>query len=205
MSNRLYLFNASRKLRREVISKALEPICQVKELDVREVEDCRDIIEPFVEAAFNPARGQAHGQKVLDSLHSTRVFGQELGDDGKLIIIDRDLYSDYATNWCFGGFCPVSNSLGYILLSTARISDETLGEHIVRHELGHMFGAPSEGRTNTVDILGLHCSNNLCTMQQQLSVPEALRYAHRIKSAGIFPFCEQCVEDMRRYRPPERV
>ena len=87
-----------------------------------------------------------------------------------------------------------------MLVSTARMEDETVARHVLRHELGHMFGAPSVARINTEESLGLHCTNDPCTMQQKLSVAEALKHAYKID--GNKPYCPQCTKDITEYVAP---
>ena len=116
---------------------------------------------------------------------------------GKLIIIDEDAYSgDEDCNWFFGALSKVPDSLGYLFVSTARMQSENQARDILRHELGHMFGAPSQGRSNTYDLWGLHCSNDLCVMQQKASVGQAVKYAEQRAKAGAPTYCSQCEEDI---------
>ena len=104
-------------------------------------------------------------------------------------------------NWCFGGFTATRNGLGYVLMSSARINDSDLAKDLLRHELGHMFGAPSQRRTNTSEMLGNHCLNDLCVMQQRLSIEEAVKYAKQRKRANAEVYCCQCENDITEYEP----
>ena len=69
---------------------------------------------------------------------------------------------------------------------------------IVQHELGHIFGMVADlNRSNTKDILGPHCTNRGCTMQQALSVPEWVQNARDAYQMGRV-YCPQCLKDARR-------
>lgn len=44
-------------------------------------------------------------------------------------------------------------------------------QRLLRHEVGHMFGLPNR-RYNIDQSLGAHCTSNVCTMRQGLSIEE---------------------------------
>ncbi|MBU1974452.1 MAG: hypothetical protein KKH52_03600, partial [Nanoarchaeota archaeon] len=152
------------------------------------------LIQHFAAESTHPRRKQVHIKRLLDqiiSLNEVRNNPQRQN----LILLEQDLYAD-GLNWCFGGY---QHYLGkdFVTISTARIQDEAHLFHIFAHELGHMYGAAFRGRSNTREELGFHCLNDLCVMQQQLSVKESASYAHRRLKSKAPTYCHQCQDDLR--------
>ena len=68
-------------------------------------------------------------------------------------------------------------------------------ETVIWHELGHILGMAADlNRSNTVESLGPHCTNQACVMQQGLSVSEWLEHAWDAYRAGRI-YCPQCLAD----------
>lgn len=142
------------------------------------------------------SRGQVHLERLVVDL----VNHPQVGHNPRvatIVITDNDLYSD-RVNWCFGSVNQDTDGANYLTLSTARIQDPIRFRHVATHELGHLFGAASRGRRNTVENLGPHCTNQ-CVMEQKLSEEEMHRHA-RVISAKTDKFCHECQEELRRTR-----
>lgn len=86
----------------------------------------------------------------------------------------------------------------YIIFSTNGVDDMNFFKHVALHELGHMFGAAKEGRSNTFESQGSHCSN-LCVMNQSLTYNDTLRLYTQLARKGR-QFCPQCQEELRNFR-----
>lgn len=70
---------------------------------------------------------------------------------------------------------------------------------LLRHEVGHMFWLPSRDR-NTEQNLGKHCTNDVCTMKQGLSIPAWTHLTQEENRRGI-QFCGDCSADFARLQP----
>ena len=202
MVDTIYVLNGSRKLDKRLPLEVITELNSIRPVDAQEMGNADVFLDRVVGEVFEPQRRQVHFVRLLEKINAAQLLNS-LRREGKFIVVDADLYSDSASNWCFGGFCPTEYGLGYLMVSAARFEDDVLARQVLRHEFGHLFGAPSKGRSNTVEELGLHCTTDLCTMQQKLSVAEAKKSALQIEKAGSFPYCPQCTEDIQRYRPPE--
>lgn len=73
---------------------------------------------------------------------------------------------------------------------------------LLRHEVGHMFGLPSQNRRNTEEKLGQHCVNP-CTMRQGVSIPEWRDLTIEEHNNGIH-FCTDCQHDLAQSRSKYR-
>jgi predicted Zn-dependent protease len=62
-----------------------------------------------------------------------------------------------------------------------------------------MFGAPSNGRKNTYEYLGLHCSNDLCVMRQTDEADELIAYVQERISKNAPTYCDDCKKDIVNY------
>ena len=103
----------------------------------------------------------------------------------------------------FGGSYRNPIRMGDAIISSARSQDEIMNKHYLLHELGHMFRAPSKERESIGGArldLGVDCMNNLCVMKQKIDLFEAREYAHRIKNSKVFPFCKECINDIKEYQ-----
>ena len=162
--------------------------------------EAQALTDNFAAKYHNRQRNQVDGRAFLQALNETEVM-QHYPDAGKIILLDSDLYVG-RLNWCFGSMTSTLGGLGYIVLSTNRMKDTIHAKDIIRHELGHMFKAPSQGRRNTKESLGLHCTMSDCVMQQKLDVREAIRYAHQRSRKSSPIFCPDCEKDLRAYVAP---
>ncbi len=87
-----------------------------------------------------------------------------------------------------------------------RANDEKLCIlRILRHELGHMYGAAANKNPNHPKTLyRAHCTNSGCSMRQTLSVNDVLRMAKEENAKR--PFCAECEADIaRRLAPKPRL
>jgi len=200
MPETIHILDGSRRLHRSIPMNAVRKLNSIRSVEVKLIFGIDVLLDELVEELFERNRNQVKYERLLDRINTIKGM-RYINNDGKLVIVDADFYSNRA-NWCFGGFNGTEYGLGYILVSAARMKDEVMAEQIFQHELGHMFKAPHEGRSNSVEQLGLHCTNDLCTMQQKMTVRDALKYAHQIKDAGAPLYCPQCAADIKSYRPP---
>jgi predicted Zn-dependent protease len=159
--------------------------------------DAGKFLERQVALSYGNKREQVGGRELLKRINESDVG--KLIESGKVILISHDLYLGRANGFCFGGYTPTEEGLGYLLMSTARTETPEFAADVLRHELGHMFGAPSEGRRNTEESLGFHCLTPYCVMQQKLTVGDALRYATQRAKSGAQTYCEQCEKDIQGF------
>lgn len=197
----IYLIDGSKKLNRNV------PLGVIGEFNKFRPIEARVIDEPYLnEFARKTNRGKVNYLSLCDNVINYFVEDApniqtkiDRLNGGKLIILDEDIRSD-RTNVSFGGSMSCRyGGLGTSVVSTARLPTVASAKHVIRHELGHMFGAANEGRSNTKYTMGWHCTNDLCTMQQKANLEEAINYAHEIKNSKKKPFCPQCEEDIQKY------
>jgi len=196
--DKVYILNASKKLSTDTIIDGIADIAALRNVGIKEV-DCQGAISKIANQCYNPKRGQMDCDMFLDKIHNTN-FMRRNPEEAKIITLDHDFYAP-SLNWCFGGFNGTTNGLGYIQLSTARLQNEDHARDLVRHELGHMFGAAPAGRPNTYEHLGSHCSNDLCVMQQKDTVQSAAKYAKQRKKLNVATFCGQCEDDILNFVP----
>ncbi len=73
-------------------------------------------------------------------------------------------------------------------------------KHIARHEVGHLVGLDDD-TIRKQDIRGGiyegHCANE-CTMQQVVSIPEAVSLATRLQHKANAGFCRDCTNYLAR-------
>ena len=200
MVDAIYLFNGSRRLDPEIPLGVLRELQGIRPLEIQEIGEADSFLDTVIPEAFDAGRQQVNMLTLVQRINREESLGS-LGMAGKVVVVDHDAYFGAGNNWSFGVYIPTSFGLGYVVVSSARFEDETLAKYTLKHELGHMFGAPSEGRSNTTESLGLHCVTDLCTMQQKLSVRSALGYARRVERSAETAYCHQCTTDIQRYTP----
>lgn len=199
MEDTLLILNNSKKLEKIDLVTAIAHISMIRDVKI-DVARSGEFIDNVIDRSYEPKRKQVKLNNFLCELNKKRDI-HNYQNEGKLILFDEDLYSSIATNFCFGGYLSAKKGLGFIVLSMARIYDSSHAQFIIRHELGHMFGAPREGRSNTESSLGNHCINDLCTMQQKLNVIDSANYSRLLKKSNTYPFCGQCADDIINYKP----
>jgi len=199
MEDRILLLNAS-NISEELIIQSLLDVDKIRPLIIDIEPDAKSILQSCLSRNYNSRRNQVDASGLMNDIHF--IF-RKLWMPGKLILFDYDLYdgSDPRSNWFFGGFAGTVRGLGYITLSASRLSDKIHARDLIRHEVGHMFNAPSSGRSNTYENLGLHCSNSLCVMQQKDTVTSSIKYAHERERRKARTYCLQCERDIANYLP----
>jgi len=207
MEDVLFIDN-SIMLHEEVPLQALEEVGRIRPIRVRSVKGAEDYVEKAIKKSLHLERqgykgsGQVKVEELLRNLYDI-PFIKQTWHMGKVITIDQDLYATNSDgrdlNWCFGGFLGASESIGYVVVSTARLQDVVHARDLLRHEIGHMFGAPTRNRKDVEFTLGRHCSNDLCVMQQKVSIPDSLSYAHLRANKRAKTYCISCERDIRNY------
>jgi predicted Zn-dependent protease len=140
------------------------------------------------------SRKQLNADTFLEAFHRKPEMIPLL-DQYKIILLDYDLFLP-GLNWFMGG---LSNNYNYLTISCARAKNGDQLKDMIRHEIGHLFGAPSEGRNNTTECLGLHCVNDYCTMQQKSSAVEFWNWTQYRLKAGAPAYCDQCIKDIKNH------
>ncbi|MBT4805194.1 hypothetical protein HON71_03405 [Candidatus Woesearchaeota archaeon] len=150
-----------------------------------------NLVKGLESRAYNPRRNQVHLKSLLNQLLSRN---QNLEGQKSFILTEADLY-DTNLNWCLGAVYGDRKGGSQLIMSINRINNARTLAHVATHEFGHMFGAASQGRRNTVSNLGSHCTN-LCVMQQKLFVPEIEALAGRLVNKKD-KFCYDCQTELR--------
>lgn len=117
-----------------------------------------------------------------------------------ILVLCSDIYMDEDTSFVVG----LSDKDSPVILSTFRFKgllEEQRGQCfkiVAMHEIGHMFGLPSESRDKNVENnLGRHCTNK-CIMRQGRYVPwDFLKITtDRLKYSAL---CSDCIKDLKSY------
>lgn len=158
---------------------------------------------PFVngclDKSYNRGRNQVDVEGFMHELSKSRDLHQNNADALKIVLTDLDIYSSREnTNFGFGVKFQYSPLNRYVIVSTARMRDTDHARHIIGHELGHAFGAPSPTRKDIYDCLGDHCARDDCTMHQSRNSNDSMAQARRVFEAGRL-YCPRCEDDIRRY------
>jgi predicted Zn-dependent protease len=199
MDDRIIVLDGSKRIHKDIPLEAIREIAGLRPLEV-EYHECPGFVGNLVRQAYNPQRNQVNQRAMLNALHNNSKV-QESPRAGKIVLFDEDLY-DTGLNWCFGGFTGVDEGLGYILISSAKIKSIEHARDLNRHEIGHMFGAPSLARERTrsaIRNLGLHCTTPGCVMQQKTDLKEAVRYASQRAKMNAPTYCGICEQNIRDY------
>ena len=76
------------------------------------------------------------------------------------------------------------------------------------HEFGHVIGLTYEGRENSADIYGTHCTDEdgLCIMQQRSNgdFSDITQARLGAKAYGIPPICNDCIKAGNQFFAKER-
>ena len=67
---------------------------------------------------------------------------------------------------------------------------------VVMHEFGHVIGLTYDGRKNTDENLGSHCTCNTCIMQQRErgDYEQLARIRQNLQRQGVPPICDDCID-----------
>lgn len=150
--------------------------------------------------AMEQGRWQTRGQISINQLWddmSSDPYCKKI-PQWSILVTKHDLYAD-GLNFCLG----VSKENAFSIVSTARClnRDNTLNveglKTLVMHEFGHLIGLTHEGRVNTSEQLGSHCTNDGCIMQQRMDGD--FRDITRVRLAakqqyGLPPICSDCID-----------
>lgn len=184
----------------KVLGMALKELAAFQRVSCRPLPGTIDVpgyefVRNLEEISFCAERNQVCLNDFLQLVENVPGVGDDIYSQ-KVFLIESDCYSE-GINWCFGGYMP-RNGVQHVIISLARVQDEFHLFDICCHEFGHMYGAAIEGRSNTVESLGTHCINDLCVMQQKLSVPESLSYVRERHRLHAPTYCEQCADELTR-------
>ena len=79
---------------------------------------------------------------------------------------------------------------------------------VLMHEFGHVIGLTYEGRENSADIYGTHCTDEdgLCIMQQRVdgNFSDITRARLALKRENLPPICSDCIKAGNRFFANER-
>ena len=151
-------------------------------------------VKELVRFSYEPRRKQVNLNTFLQRFEM--INPNRNPNSQNVILLEEDIFRP-GLNWCFGESGNLNNQ-NYIVVSTARIENERELQDWMCHELGHMYGAARKGRSNTIEALGSHCTNDLCVMQQKVSVKEAREYTKMRELLNAPTYCPQCQNDLRR-------
>ena len=159
-----------------------------------------EFINSFIGPAYNSSRDQVDIFELGSRLSLNSWLHRENQDSLKILITDQDLYDsrNKNLNFGFGVNLPFESGSNYVIVSTARLGDETHLRHLLAHELGHAFGAPNPSRPGVYNSLGAHCPDRNCTMHQELSGTSSYQQALRVSAQGSI-YCSDCAGDIQRY------
>lgn len=204
--------------------KANYPITDLgawKDPDYRYIKDGKIYLRPYMStlwhigmaklAALNDGRStQLNVYKLLELMQSDPT-NQQIPQFTILLTKD-DLYPDRSMNYCLG---VGREGLGCIV-SAARYSDKNGKlvdienfKTVVAHEFGHVIGLTYSDRKNSVEMLGPHCADTSCIMQQRVNgdYSDVTRARIQAKRMGLPPICPDCIEAGNKFfgREYERV
>ena len=141
--------------------------------------------------------GQVDARSVVQHVCDAR--DAELGLYHVIVFTGQDLnVSGFNVNFCFGARIDdiiVQSLKRFRILSEQ--DEEKCVLRILRHELGHLYGAAAGKNLNHPQrIFQAHCSNPACSMRQTLDVGDVLRMAREEDPRR--PFCKECEADIAR-------
>lgn len=161
--------------------------------------------------AMQQNRWQTRGQISVDQLWedmSSDPYCKKI-PQWSILVTKHDLYAGNL-NFCLG--CTKENA--FSIVSTARClnPDNTLNvegfKTVVMHEFGHLISLTHEGRVNTCEQLGSHCTNDGCIMQQRMDgdfrdITQVRLEAKRLY--GLPPICGDCIESGEKFFARQRA
>ena len=128
-----------------------------------------------------------------------------------ILLTKDDLYPSSNMNYCLG---MGDEGIGCVV-SARRFSDENGNivdrenfKTVLMHEFGHVIGLTYEGRENSADIYGTHCTDEdgLCIMQQRVdgNFSDITRARLALKRENLPPICSDCIKAGNRFFANER-
>ena len=119
-----------------------------------------------------------------------------------ILITRHDLYAT-GLNYCLG----ISEENKFAIVSVARFIDEDNKldlenfKTVLMHEFGHLIGLTNKKRVNTEELLGAHCTNDGCIMQQRMNgdFTDLTKARLKKKHLGKPPICDDCIREGRKF------
>ncbi len=123
-----------------------------------------------------------------------------------IVLTKDDLYPNKNMNYCLGigyeGLGCIVSAYRYSDKNGKLIDKETF-KTVLMHEFGHVIQLTYEGRKNSVEMYGPHCTDKcgLCIMQQRANgdYSKITRARLAAKKIGLPPICPDCVEAGNRF------
>lgn len=165
-------------------------------------------VDWYVASAWDQTRMQVNGEILMELMAEEPWRRAEmLGDHYDIILLDEDLYT-CQPDWPDDFIVAIARPKVGTAISTFRLGAYpfTVLKTVAMHELGHVFGVPGRDRKDVDRTRGAHCGNR-CIMRYPEKTPEDWE-AYTWDRFKYGPFCENCMEDLRRYfraeeNPPE--
>jgi len=160
------------------------------------------VARELVARSLNSDRNQVEAEALIGNIVDHPFIRSQDPRAKILVLIPEDLYAHNRgnpTNWVHGGKF-VHKGREIVIMSAHRfyhhgLFDNIHFKYIMTHELGHVYGAASKGRSNTYELLGTHCSND-CVMQQDRTTDGGKARAYELHRRRR-TFCDQCAHEMR--------
>src|SRR5574344_92446 len=128
-----------------------------------------------------------------------------------VMLTKNDLYPNTQMNYCLG---VGDEGIGCIISANrfmdndGNLVDKENFKTVLMHEFGHVIGLTYDGRENSEDIYGVHCTDEdgLCIMQQRVNgdFSDITRGRLALKEAGLPPICDDCIKAGERFFANER-
>ena len=165
-----------------------------------------EIVRYLIERSYDNGRNQVELRTFEKEFLALDIV-QDNPRTIKMILLEVDIYKKNSTNWEYGSTTRFKVSgrgtdfyMEILIISKYRMKHELMLFDTVAHEIGHLLGVAPRGRSNTEVSLGIHCTNNLCVMQQKLEGSEALSYTNLRHEMRAPLFCRQCENDIEKFR-----
>ena len=159
-------------------------------------------VDWYIAEAWNMAKEKISGARLLETL-ATEPWRQKalLGDHYDIWLVDEDVYDENDENGDASVVGMSRPSVGLVL--SVRPFDEvglptySLLKTAALHELGHLFGLPSLGRSDLTFEAGVHCSNTCVMRQADTRAERWLELTQDRLTHG--PYCDACVAELQAH------
>ncbi|MFQ6009503.1 MAG: hypothetical protein ACE5J7_00045 [Candidatus Aenigmatarchaeota archaeon] len=160
-------------------------------------------IDWYVEECMMHGKDEGHGDqvnasKLLDMLYREPWKRKE--DHYDFFVVDKDLARGPEDAWVVGG--RITNSTVISVSRWRRIKPYSFRMEVLKtqayHEGGHVFGAATRARDDTIELLGSHCTEYGCSMKQGMSIREWKKNTEERIDAGQ-PYCGKCTDEIKEY------
>ena len=152
----------------------------------------------------NEGRFQKTGQISINQLCSDLISDPytKTIPQWSVFVTKHDLYAT-GMNYCLG----FSQENKFAIVSTARFVDENNKldlenfKTVLMHEFGHLIGLTNKKRVHTQELLGAHCTNDGCIMQQRMNGDYTDLTKARLKRRhlGKPPICDDCIVEGHKF------